>query len=72
MDLFNDTSLNPMSIRSRLVSQPNKKLNSNSEQSFNSTDLSLITFGIILPPNLRDKMTYTAVGSAKYGQLIAK
>ena len=32
-DLFIKTSLNHMSIRSRLVSQPNKKLFSNSEKS---------------------------------------
>ena len=30
LDLFINTSLNHMSIRSRLVSQPNKKLKSNS------------------------------------------
>ena len=46
-----------MSIRSRLVSQPNKKLKLNSEQLFNSTDLSPITFGVILPRKLRDKIS---------------
>ena len=38
-----------MSIRSRLVSQPNNKLNLNSEQLFNATDLLSITFSVILP-----------------------
>ena len=38
------TSLNHMSIKSRLVSQPNKKLKLNNEQLNNSTDLSPITF----------------------------
>ena len=46
-----------MSIRYRLVSQPNNKLISNSEQLFNATDLSPITFGVILPPKLRGKMS---------------
>ena len=46
-----------MSIRSRLVSQPNKKLKLNSEQLFNSTDLSPITFGVILPPKLCGKIS---------------
>ena len=45
------------SIRSCLVSQPNIKLNSKSEQLFNSTDLSPITFGVILPPKLRGKIS---------------
>ena len=40
-----------MSIRSRLVSQPKTKYFSNSELLFNPTDLSPITFGVILPPN---------------------
>ena len=44
-----------MSIRSRLLSQHRSKLNSNSEQLFNATDLSPITFGVILPPNLCGK-----------------
>ena len=57
MDLFINTSLNHISIRSRLVSQPNKKLKLNSEQLFNSTDLSPITFGVILPPKLRGKIS---------------
>ena len=46
-----------MSIRSCLVSQPNKKLKLNSEQLFNSIDLSTITFGVILPPKLHGKMS---------------
>ena len=57
MDLFINTSLNHISIRSRLVSQPNKKLKLNSEQVFDSTDLSPITFGVILPPKLRVKIS---------------
>ena len=44
-----------MSIRSRLVSQPKKKLISNSEQLYNTTDLSPISCGVILPPNLQGK-----------------
>ena len=46
-----------MSIRSRLVCQPNKKLKLKSEQLFHSTDLSPITFGIILPPKLHGKIS---------------
>ena len=58
MDHFVNTSLNHMSIRSRLVSQPNNnKSTSNSEQLLNATDLSAITFGVILPPNLRGKIS---------------
>ena len=53
LDLFIKSRLNHMSIRSRLVSQPNNKLISNNEQLFNTSDLSLITFGVILPPNPR-------------------
>ena len=45
-----------MSIRSGLVNQSKNKLFSNSEQFFNSTDLSPITLGIILPPNPRSKI----------------
>ena len=42
-----------MFIRSRLVSKPYyNKLISNSEQLFNATDLSSITFAVILPPKL--------------------
>ena len=37
-----------MSIRYHLVSQPNKKLNSNSEQLFDAADFLPITFGIIM------------------------
>ena len=44
-----------MSIRSRLVIEPNKNLKLNSEQLFNATDLSPITFGVILPLKLRGK-----------------
>ena len=47
LDPFLNTSFNHMSIRSCLVSQPNKKLKLNNEQLFNSTDLSPITFGVI-------------------------
>ena len=46
-----------MSIRSCLVSQPNKKVFLNSEQLFNSTDLLPITFGVILPPKLSYKIS---------------
>ena len=37
-------------MRSRLVSQPSNKSISNTQQSLNATDLSPITFGVILPP----------------------
>ena len=57
LDLFIYNSLNHMSIRSCLVSQPNNKFNSNSEQLFNATALTPIIFGVILPPNLRDKIS---------------
>ena len=59
LDLFINTSLNQphMSIWSRLVSQPNKNLNSNIEQSINPTDLSPITFGLILPPKVRGQIS---------------
>ena len=56
-DLFINTSLNHISIRSRLVSQPNKKLKLNSEQFYNSTDLLPIIFGVILPPKLRGNIS---------------
>ena len=46
-----------MSIRSCLVSQSSNNLNSNSEQSINAIDLSSITFGVILPPKLRGKIS---------------
>ena len=55
MDLFINTSLNHVSIRSRLVSQPKNNLISNNEQLFNATDLSPITFGIISSPKPRGK-----------------
>ena len=42
-----------MSIVSRFVSQPKNKLIPNSEQLFNAVDLSPVTLGVILPPNLR-------------------
>ena len=45
-----------MPIRSRVVSQLYKKLNSNSAQSFNSTDLSPVSLGVILPPKLHGKI----------------
>ena len=51
LDLFITTSVNHISIRSRLVSQPKHKSISNSEQLFNVMDLSPITFGVNLPPN---------------------
>ena len=51
LNLFINTILNHISIRSRLVSQPRNKLISKSEQLFNVSDLSAITFGVILPPN---------------------
>ena len=57
LDLFINTSLNHMYIRSCLVDQPKNKLNSNNEQLFNATNLSPITFGIILSPNPRGKNT---------------
>ena len=57
LDSFFNTSLNHMSIRSCLVSQPNKKFSSNSEQLFNTTDLLPISFGVILPPKLRGKIS---------------
>ena len=44
-----------MSIRYRLVSQSNRKSKLNSEQLFDSTDLSPVTFGAILSPKLRGK-----------------
>ena len=44
-----------MFIRYPLVSQPNNKLISYSEQLFHVTDLSPITFGVIIPTNPRGK-----------------
>ena len=46
-----------MSFRSRLVSQPKNKLFSNNEQLLNATDLSPITFVVIIPPKLRGKIS---------------
>ena len=57
LDLFVNTSLNHMYIRSRLVTQPKNKSISNREQSINATDLYPIAFGIILPPKLRGKIS---------------
>ena len=57
LDLFINTSLNHTSIRSRLVSQPKNKLNSNREQLLNASDLSPITFGVIIPPKPRGKIS---------------
>ena len=54
-DLFINTSLNQMSIRSCLISQPKIKLISHSEQLFNDTNLSPNIFSVILPPYLRGK-----------------
>ena len=39
LDLFTNTSLNHMPIRSRLISQPNNKLMSNRKQILHATDL---------------------------------
>ena len=55
MDRFINTSLNHMSIRSNLASQPNNNLVSNSEQLFNAMDLSPINFCISSLPNPREK-----------------
>ena len=57
LDLFLNSSLNHMSIRSRLVSQPKNKLISNGEQLFNATNLLPITVGVILPPKLHGKIS---------------
>ena len=57
LDLFINTSLHHISIRSRPVCQPNKKWKLNSEQLFNSADLFPITFGVIFPPKLRGKIS---------------
>ena len=46
-----------MSIRSCLVSQPNYKFISDSEQSIKASDLSPITFGVILPLKLHGKLS---------------
>ena len=53
VDLFIYISLNHMSIRSCLVSQ----LNNNCKQLFNTMNLSPISFGVILPPNQRGKIS---------------
>ena len=50
-------SLNHLSIRSRLISQPNTKLKMNRKKSIIAIDLSPITFGVILPPKLRCKVS---------------
>ena len=55
MKLFINTSLNHISIRSRLVSHAKNNLISDSEHLFNSMDLLPITFCVILPPNSRGK-----------------
>ena len=57
MDLLINTSLNYMSIRSRLVTQPRNKPVSNSEKLFNTTDLSPITFDVVLPLNPSGKIS---------------
>ena len=57
LDLFINTSSNHISIRYCLVSQPNKKFNSNNKQLFNATNWSPITFGVILPSKLRGKIS---------------
>ena len=55
LDLFTKTNLRYISIIFHLVSQPNNKLISNSEQKSNYTDLLSVAFGIIYPPNSRGK-----------------
>ena len=55
LDLFINTSLNHISIRSCLISLPKHKLISNSEQLFNTIDLSPINISVVLPPNSRGK-----------------
>ena len=55
MDLFINTILNHMSIRSCPICQPKNKLKSNNEQSFSAIDLSPFTFNLILPPYLHGK-----------------
>ena len=57
LDPFINTNLNYISIISHLVSQPKNKYISKSEQIFNATDLSPITFGMILYPNPRGKIS---------------
>ena len=57
LDIFINTSLKHISIRSRFVSEPKNVLISNSEQLFNATALLPITFGVILPPNPRGKLS---------------
>ena len=52
LDLFVNASLNHMSIRSNLLSQPNNKLFSNIVQLSNATDLSPITFDLNSPPKI--------------------
>ena len=51
-DLFINNNFNHISISSHRVSQAKNKLISNLEQLFNATDLSPITFGVILLLNL--------------------
>ena len=46
-----------MSVTSRLVRQPKIKLTANTEQLFNDTESSPITFGVILPPKLCGKIS---------------
>ena len=57
LDLFINTSLNHISIRFRLVGQPNNIFIPNSEKLFNATDLSPITFGVIFPPCPRGEIS---------------
>ena len=57
MHLDIHTSLNHMSMKSCLVSQPKNKLISNNEQVFNATYLKLITLGVILLPSPRGKIS---------------
>ena len=48
-----DNNLTYISLRSRLVSGPIRKINSNNEQKFSFTSLLSVTFGIILILKLR-------------------
>ena len=55
LDLFVNTSLNHLSIKSCLVSQPNNKLKLNNKELLNATDLLPITFIIIFDPKIHGK-----------------
>ena len=51
LDFFINTSFNHISIRSCLESQLKNNIISNSDQLFNTKELSPIIFGVILPAN---------------------